>query len=309
MTNRLACISATVLAIKSLIGDRSTMGTYTKQSSGCGGISPFNNFIRGVNMQSDNYVVIQGWMCNELNLKGNDLLIFALIHGFSQDGESRFSGSRKYIANTFNISLPTVDKSIKSLLEKDLIEQHKIEKNGITFNSYNSLYPVKKLYRGSKETLHNKLDNNIENKVLSKDNTTNFTFGKKQIKQTVNLYTKCENLINAKTEDPELRKLLLNWLDMLIEKYRSRGKSLYTNVFKGKLNMLDKYDHHDWVDIVEYNLQRGYEGLYPIKNYYTDDARKRIEQLDSAEVMTEKDYENLKKMVEERSKNGLRTSF
>ena len=81
-------------------------------------------------MQSDNYVVIQGWMCNELNLKGNDLLIFALIHGFSQDGESRFSGSRKYIANTFNISLPTVDKSIKSLLEKDLIEQHKIEKNG-----------------------------------------------------------------------------------------------------------------------------------------------------------------------------------
>ena len=58
-------------------------------------------------MESNNYVVIQGWMCNELELKGNNLLVFALIYGFSQDGQSRFFGSRNYIAQTFNISLPT----------------------------------------------------------------------------------------------------------------------------------------------------------------------------------------------------------
>ena len=33
-------------------------------------------------ISSDNYVVVQGWMCNELDLKGNDLLVFALIYGF-----------------------------------------------------------------------------------------------------------------------------------------------------------------------------------------------------------------------------------
>ena len=97
-------------------------------------------------MQSDNFVVIQGWMCNELTLKGNDLLVYALIYGFSQDGESKFSGSRKYIAETFNISLPTVDKALKNLIDKELIEQTKIERNGIVFNSYKTLYPIKKLY-------------------------------------------------------------------------------------------------------------------------------------------------------------------
>ena len=34
----------------------------------------------------DNYVAIQGWMITDLNLKGNDLLIYAVIYGFSQDG-------------------------------------------------------------------------------------------------------------------------------------------------------------------------------------------------------------------------------
>lgn len=105
-------------------------------------------------MKTDNFVVIQGWMCNELNLKGNDLLVFALIYGFSQDGDSRFHGSRGYIADTFNISLPTVDKALTSLVGKELLEKHIItDPNGSTHNEYSIKGVVKKLYRGSKETL------------------------------------------------------------------------------------------------------------------------------------------------------------
>lgn len=259
-------------------------------------------------MQSDNYVVIQGWMCNELELKGNDLLVFALIYGFSQDGESKFSGSRKYIAETFNISLPTVDKAIKNLIEKELIEQHKEERNGIVFNSYNTLQGVKKLYMGSKETLHNKINNKDSNKVLSKDNTSNFQFGKQKPKKE-NLYSKCVSLIYTKTDNYELRQLLVNWLNMLLEKFRSRNKVLYANVFKSKLNMLDKYDVKDWKEIIEYNLQKGYEGFYPIPQYNNFGAMKRIENMEHVESMTEEDYKELEKLTEERRKNGLRMSF
>ena len=35
-------------------------------------------------IKNENYVLIQGWMINELKLKGNELLIYALIYGFSQ---------------------------------------------------------------------------------------------------------------------------------------------------------------------------------------------------------------------------------
>lgn len=105
-------------------------------------------------MDNDNYVVIQGWMCNELDLSGNELLIFAMIYGFSQDGESSFNGSRTYIANTFNISKPTVDKSLKSLIDKGLIEKTTKIINGVKLNRYKvPVVVVKNLYRGSKEIL------------------------------------------------------------------------------------------------------------------------------------------------------------
>ena len=42
------------------------------------------------------YIVIQDWMISDLQLKGNELLTYALIYGFSQDGESEFKGSLKY---------------------------------------------------------------------------------------------------------------------------------------------------------------------------------------------------------------------
>ena len=116
-------------------------------------------------MQSNNYIVIQGWMCNELGLKGNELLIFAMIHGFSQDGVSKYYGGRKYIADTFNISLPTVDKALQGLLDKEYIIKH-ISGDYINPDSYwANLEVVKKLYEGSKETLHGGSKETLLNKT------------------------------------------------------------------------------------------------------------------------------------------------
>ena len=48
-------------------------------------------------IRNENYIVITGWMINELALKPNELLVYALIHGFCQDGKSAFIGGIKYI--------------------------------------------------------------------------------------------------------------------------------------------------------------------------------------------------------------------
>lgn len=270
-------------------------------------------------LNSNNFVVIQGWMSSELQLKGNDLLIYALIYGFSQDGESLFQGSRKYIAETFNISLPTVDKALTNLKNKGLIQCYTDGKTYWHYRASTSKVAlqggVKKLYRGCKETLHSNIDNTKNNKILSKDNITKpqqqFNFGKTKPKKE-NLYSKCIAVINDFTKDPELQKLLTSWFNMLLEKYRDKGKSLYVNVFKGKLNMLKKYSETEWLDIVEYNLQRGYEGFYPIPNFSQPQHKntmKNLEGLESSDVMTADDYKQLKQIVEERAKNGLRTAF
>ena len=48
-------------------------------------------------INDSNYIQVSGWMINELHLKGNELFVYALIHGFSQDGKSVFSGGIAYI--------------------------------------------------------------------------------------------------------------------------------------------------------------------------------------------------------------------
>jgi uncharacterized phage protein (TIGR02220 family) len=75
-------------------------------------------------VKDNNFIAIQGWMRTKLNLKGNELLIYALIYGFSQDGESRFKGSRKYIADWCGCSLDTVDRSLRSLVDKGLLAKY-----------------------------------------------------------------------------------------------------------------------------------------------------------------------------------------
>lgn len=75
-------------------------------------------------VKDNNFIAIQGWMRTKLNLKGNELLIYALIYGFSQDGNSRFKGSRKYIADWCGCSLDTVDRSLGSLINKGFLAKY-----------------------------------------------------------------------------------------------------------------------------------------------------------------------------------------
>jgi len=110
--------------------------------------------------KDENYINIQGWMITKLKLSGNELLLFSIIHGFSQDNESWFTGSLSYLCSALNCSRPTVINTINKLIEKKLIIKIEFFQNGIKFCKYatfmrckETLLVVKKLYWGSKETL------------------------------------------------------------------------------------------------------------------------------------------------------------
>ena len=147
-------------------------------------------------IKDDNYFQISGWMLNRLELKGIQLEIFAIIYGFSQDGESEFTGSIQYLCEFTGTSRPTVIKALKELTEKNyLLKDEKII-NGIKFNKYKvNLQVVKKLYWGSKETLlggsknsllggsKETLHNNklLDNKVSNNNKDNNITVYKEII--------------------------------------------------------------------------------------------------------------------------------
>jgi len=81
-------------------------------------------------IKNENYIQISGWMINELNLKGNELLIYALIHGFCQDGKSFFQGSLSYIAEWTNSTKQGVIKCLKSLIDRGLVQKVLVKTEG-----------------------------------------------------------------------------------------------------------------------------------------------------------------------------------
>ena len=91
---------------------------------------------------SNNYIAIQGWMVEQLGLKGNELLAYALIHGFSQDGKNQFTGSLTYIQQWLNCAHSTAVLTLQSLVKKQLIKKHEIYHNNQKYCTYQAIIPA-----------------------------------------------------------------------------------------------------------------------------------------------------------------------
>ncbi len=122
-------------------------------------------------------------MVTQLGLSGNNLIIFALIHGFTKDGFHKFEGSIDYICKWTNVSRPTVISSLKTLVECGYLNKEEKMFNNVKYCAYTTNYneiiggskeicpPVKKLNLGRQETLPN---NNIDNDDNKLSSTTNY---------------------------------------------------------------------------------------------------------------------------------------
>lgn len=113
-------------------------------------------------MQNENFIVVQGFMINELGLKGNELLAYALIHGFSQDGESEYIGSLSYLQKWLNSSRQTVINTLNSLVEKGIVVKREYTVNNVHFCAYRSVRRVVKILDGGSQKI---TPNNIEDNI------------------------------------------------------------------------------------------------------------------------------------------------
>ncbi len=130
--------------------------------------------------------------------------------------------------------------------------------------------------RHSLMTSYNKLNNdNKLNTDISKDisdsesSSDTFQFGKpKQTKP--NLYQQCLAIINDYTEDNNIRKMLIEYLDLLLEKSKIEHKPLYANQFKGMLKHLNDLiaskENGTIEDIISQSIQKSYIGFFPSNN-------------------------------------------
>lgn len=136
-------------------------------------------------IKDGSYINIQSFMVTELELKGNELLVYAIIYGFSQAEGTYFNGSIQYLADWTNSTRQGIIKNLKSLIEKGLIE--KIGENN-QINYYKANRVVNKVYQSteftskhslqgesteftgtSKQSLHNNIIYNIDNNIIERE--------------------------------------------------------------------------------------------------------------------------------------------
>ena len=137
-------------------------------------------------IKNTNYFTVQGWMINDLGLASNELLVYAIIYGFSQDESSEFTGSLNYLADFINSTKPTIIKCLKSLIDKGFLKKTDRILNGQNFPTYKAisfdfnrgketLPPSKEtLTGGGKETLPNNNTSIIINNIESGDPAVSF---------------------------------------------------------------------------------------------------------------------------------------
>lgn len=202
-------------------------------------------------VKPEQYITIQGWMLTELELKGNELLIYACIYGFSQADGQVFNGSLQYLADWTNSTKQGVLRALKNLTDKGLVVKTDKVINGVKFCEYNATKfngVLNKVDNGIKQSLtggiqqsltnniaKDTLVNNIEYIVeyLNQKAGTNYRANTKATKQHINArlaegftVEDCKRVIDIKTAE---------WLHTKMEQYL-RPQTLFGSKFESYLN-------------------------------------------------------------------------
>ena len=85
------------------------------------------------------YVTVMDWMWDELELTGNDILCYAMIYGFSQDGASEFKGTASYVAKRLHVRKATALDILRRLTERGIIRKREFTYEGKRYCFYSAI--------------------------------------------------------------------------------------------------------------------------------------------------------------------------
>lgn len=258
-------------------------------------------------ISNGNYITIQAFMINDLQLNGNELLVYAIIYGFSQNGECRFTGSLQYLADWTNTSKQCVLNNLKSLVAKGFIEKYEYYKNGIKFVEYyvinlntiqKSLMGYSKKFNGIQKSLPNKIDNNINTNNITTNNN-NITTNTNIINNNNNINNKLDNNIEEKEKIYKKEKVtpvddilnngfsnsdLINAFKDFIEMRKKIKKPMTERAVVLAIKSLKSLsnDEREQLEIINQSILHSWQGFYALKssgtisnetNDYKDDHR------------------------------------
>ena len=207
-----------------------------------------------VKVSNENYILIQGWMIKELGLKGNELIVYAIIHGFSQAEDQSFNGSLQYLADWTKSTKQGVIKNLKNLQEKGFIEKKEMLLNGVKFCEYHSTKfngGIKQSLTGYSTEFNGGIKQSLPNNIL--DNSNDNKLDKKE---------SFVSIIDNYTMNEDLKSCLNGFVEM-----RKKMKGFTIQALKMNLKNLDKLALNDdlKISIVNQSVMNGWKAFYPLK--------------------------------------------
>lgn len=111
------------------------------------------------------YITIQGWMRTDLKLSGNELIVYAIIYGFSQNKQGEFTGSVQYLADWVGCTKRTVTTILRKFVDEELVKKKVVQlDNNSKRVSYQANVGVGKNFLGGEKISHNiNINNNTNN--------------------------------------------------------------------------------------------------------------------------------------------------
>lgn len=223
-------------------------------------------------IKDESFFLVSGWMLNRLNLKGVTLQVFSIIYGFSQDGESYFTGSLQYLSDFTNASKPTVIKALKELVEKNFVIKIENEMNGVKFNKYKANLLVVKNFNGgsqdslpggSKETLLGGSKETLPNNISLNNKSL---IDKEKVKEVIELYHSiCVSYPKIRAVSKPRQKTILSLLGTYcLSDFETAFENAEKSSFMKGKNERKWSATFDWM-ITEGNFVKVLEGNYADK--------------------------------------------
>lgn len=212
------------------------------------------------------YIHIDKWMITELGLRGNEVMCFAIIYGFSQDGSSRFNGSQTYLAEMLGVSRRQAINILTSLLDKDLIFKEEIVRSGVKYCEYAVNFTGCEKFSHSlceKISHNNKIDNNKDislEKENIKEKEESSTKQQKKEKRESSVKEKKENI-----ELPYESEEFIKWWQDLLQEPKWKTKSVHSL----KLNLADlkKMGEEMAIESIKQTIKKGWQGVFEVKGF------------------------------------------
>lgn len=137
-----------------------------------------------------NFVVLEKWMAEDLDVNITELVVFAVIYSFNRNEKGTYYASTKLLREYTNRSERCIKYALKSLIEKNYIKKTNVQNKYGSHNQYevskniknarakqvnkvckNCNLDVQNLQLDGAENAHNNIDNIIYNNqsIISKD--------------------------------------------------------------------------------------------------------------------------------------------